>query len=81
MLPRTGPVTVGVAEKTDKTGMTFTTKEFPGRTFDDFDEYDKAKKERLRIRRELNNPSELSVEINVGEDQQKEREILPKSDT
>ncbi len=56
--------------------MSFTAKEFPGRTFDDFEEYEAAKKRRLDILRELKHPSELSVEISVGEDQQEKREVI-----
>ncbi len=60
--------------------MTFTTKEFPGRSFEDFGEYEKAKEERLNILRELKNPSELSVEIEVGQDEQQKSEVLPLPD-
>lgn len=52
--------------------MSFTTEEFPGRSFESFDEYHQAKKERNRILRELSNPKSINVEIEIEKQQAEE---------
>jgi uncharacterized membrane protein len=45
------------------------TEDFPGRSFESFDEYLRAKKERDKLIKDLNNPKDLKVEISIEQEE------------